>query len=103
MALRRRAGARPPRRTGTRTGRAGGGVPAARGVPPAAHAGALHRTGRQAEALGVYRALHRTLVGELGVDPGPAVREAHAEVLRGPFGALRPPVPRADHRFADGA
>lgn len=64
---------------------------------------ALHRTGRQAEALGVYRALHRTLVGELGVDPGPAVREAHAEVLRGPFGALRPPVPRADHRFADGA
>ncbi|MEW2556833.1 hypothetical protein AB0957_34580 [Streptomyces zhihengii] len=27
----------------------------------------------------MYRALHRTLVGELGVDPGPAVREAHAE------------------------
>ncbi|MDF3300643.1 AfsR/SARP family transcriptional regulator [Streptomyces tropicalis] len=45
---------------------------------------ALHRTGRRAEALAVHRDLRARLVGELGVEPGPAVREAHLEVLRGP-------------------
>ncbi|MFG2607561.1 BTAD domain-containing putative transcriptional regulator [Streptomyces sp. NPDC048514] len=44
---------------------------------------ALHRTGRQAEALAVHRDLRARLVEELGVEPGPAVRAAHAEVLRG--------------------
>ncbi|MFG3207262.1 BTAD domain-containing putative transcriptional regulator [Streptomyces sp. NPDC048192] len=44
---------------------------------------ALHRTGRQAEALAVHRDLRARLVEELGVEPGPAVREAHVEVLRG--------------------
>ncbi|MEV6839234.1 BTAD domain-containing putative transcriptional regulator [Streptomyces sp. NPDC051133] len=44
---------------------------------------ALHRTGRQAEALAVHRDLRARLVGELGIEPGPAVREAHVEVLRG--------------------
>ncbi|MFF0086044.1 BTAD domain-containing putative transcriptional regulator [Streptomyces canus] len=44
---------------------------------------ALHRTGRQAEALAVHRDLRTRLVEELGVEPGPAVREAHVEVLRG--------------------
>ncbi|MFF0014453.1 BTAD domain-containing putative transcriptional regulator [Streptomyces sp. NPDC005374] len=44
---------------------------------------ALHRTGRQAEALAVHRDLRNRLVEELGVEPGPAVREAHVEVLRG--------------------
>ncbi|MGA5040125.1 BTAD domain-containing putative transcriptional regulator [Streptomyces capoamus] len=44
---------------------------------------ALHRTGRQAEALAVHRDLRARLVDELGVEPGPAVREAHVEVLRG--------------------
>ncbi len=43
---------------------------------------ALHRTGRQAEALAVHRDLRARLVEELGVEPGPAVREAHLEVLR---------------------
>lgn len=51
----------------------------------------LHRTGRQAEALHVYRSLRRTLVEELGVDPGPAVRQAHEEVLRGPAVDAPPP------------
>lgn len=49
----------------------------------------LHRTGRQAEALAVHQRLRRTLVEELGVDPGPAVQEAHREILR-------EPTPRAD-------
>ncbi|MET7381593.1 BTAD domain-containing putative transcriptional regulator [Streptomyces sp. NPDC005526] len=62
---------------------------------------ALHRTGRQAEALAVHRDLRARLVGELGVEPGPAVREAHLEVLRGP--ATTPvsvpgsPEPAPDH------
>ncbi|WP_445081961.1 BTAD domain-containing putative transcriptional regulator [Streptomyces ipomoeae] len=43
---------------------------------------ALHRTGRQAEALAVHRDLRARLLDELGVEPGPAVREAHLEVLR---------------------
>ncbi|MFF7281606.1 BTAD domain-containing putative transcriptional regulator [Streptomyces griseorubiginosus] len=44
---------------------------------------ALHRTGRQAEALAVHRDLRTRLIEELGVEPGPAVRAAHVEVLRG--------------------
>ncbi|MFJ7152227.1 BTAD domain-containing putative transcriptional regulator [Streptomyces sp. NPDC100445] len=50
---------------------------------------ALHRTGRQAEALAVHRDLRARLVGELGVEPGHAVRAAHVEVLRGGDGARR--------------
>ncbi|WP_037661177.1 BTAD domain-containing putative transcriptional regulator, partial [Streptomyces aurantiacus] len=42
----------------------------------------LHRTGRQAEALAVHRALRRRLVDELGVEPGEAIREAHGHILR---------------------
>ncbi|MFG3289852.1 BTAD domain-containing putative transcriptional regulator [Streptomyces sp. NPDC048179] len=44
---------------------------------------ALHRTGRQAEALAVHRDLRDRLREELGIEPGAAVREAHVEVLRG--------------------
>ncbi|MEU6088285.1 BTAD domain-containing putative transcriptional regulator [Streptomyces sp. NPDC047085] len=43
---------------------------------------ALHRTGRQAEALAVHRDLRTRLIEELGIEPGPAVRDAHIEVLR---------------------
>ncbi|MET7457469.1 BTAD domain-containing putative transcriptional regulator [Streptomyces sp. NPDC005574] len=43
---------------------------------------ALHRTGRQAEALAVHRDLRNRLVEELGIEPGPTVRQAHVEVLR---------------------
>ncbi|MGW0597356.1 BTAD domain-containing putative transcriptional regulator [Streptomyces sp. NPDC002776] len=45
---------------------------------------ALHRSGRQAEALAVHRDLRHRLVEELGVEPGVAVRGAHLEVLREP-------------------
>ncbi|MEU6071165.1 BTAD domain-containing putative transcriptional regulator [Streptomyces sp. NPDC047082] len=44
---------------------------------------ALHRTGRQAEALAVHRDLRTRLVEELGIEPGPTIRAAHIEVLRG--------------------
>ena len=44
---------------------------------------ALHRTGRQPEALAVHRDLRNRLIEELGIEPGAGVREAHVEVLRG--------------------
>ncbi|MGW1892083.1 BTAD domain-containing putative transcriptional regulator [Streptomyces sp. NPDC002004] len=47
----------------------------------------LHQAGRQAEALAVHRELRRTLIEELGVEPGPAVREAHRLILAGPVSA----------------
>ncbi|MEV5343709.1 BTAD domain-containing putative transcriptional regulator [Streptomyces sp. NPDC052676] len=43
----------------------------------------LGRTDRRAEALAHFRSLRRSLVEELGVEPGPAVQEAHLEVVRG--------------------
>ncbi|AGL14109.1 BTAD domain-containing putative transcriptional regulator [Actinoplanes sp. N902-109] len=44
---------------------------------------ALHRTGRRTEALEVFRAARRTLLTELGVEPGPALTELHQRVLTG--------------------
>ncbi len=43
---------------------------------------ALYRAGRQAEALDVYRATRRHLVDELGLEPGPALHELEARILR---------------------
>ncbi len=42
----------------------------------------LYRSGRQADALGVYRRLRRTLKGELAIEPGPPLRELEAAILR---------------------
>lgn len=42
---------------------------------------ALHRSGRQADALAVYQETRTRLVEELGVEPGPGLREAEREVL----------------------
>ena len=43
---------------------------------------ALYRTGRQSDALAVYRAARRHLVEELGLDPSPALRRLELAVLR---------------------
>lgn len=43
---------------------------------------ALYRCGRQAEALEVYQAARRSLVEELGIDPGSALRELEQAILR---------------------
>src|SRR5579859_6549121 len=42
---------------------------------------ALYRSGRQAEALEVFRGTRRTLVAELGVEPGHELRQLHEQIL----------------------
>jgi DNA-binding SARP family transcriptional activator len=42
---------------------------------------ALYRAGRQAEALEAYRAARRTLLAELGIEPGRALRELEHAIL----------------------
>ncbi|GAA1346917.1 AfsR/SARP family transcriptional regulator [Saccharothrix algeriensis] len=44
---------------------------------------ALHWTGRQAEALELFHRTRERLADELGVDPGPELREAYRTVLAG--------------------
>ena len=43
---------------------------------------ALYRSGRQADALDVYQEVRRALIDELGVEPGPALRELQHAILR---------------------
>jgi YVTN family beta-propeller protein len=45
------------------------------------HMLALYRCGRQADALAAYRAARRSLVDELGLEPGPELRRLEAAVL----------------------
>jgi DNA-binding SARP family transcriptional activator len=42
---------------------------------------ALYRCGRQGEALAAFADARRELAGQLGVDPGPALRRLHEQVL----------------------
>jgi DNA-binding SARP family transcriptional activator/Tfp pilus assembly protein PilF len=44
---------------------------------------ALARGGRQAEALAAYRSARRVLVGELGIEPGPELRDLQERILAG--------------------
>ena len=43
---------------------------------------ALYRSGRQAEALQAYQSARRTLVDELGIEPGPDLQRLNASILR---------------------
>ncbi len=53
---------------------------------------ALYRAGRQADALEAYGRARRTLVDDLGIEPGPELRELEARVLRR-APVLDPPAP----------
>lgn len=44
---------------------------------------ALYRSGQQAGALAAYRQVSEMLADELGIDPAPALRELHEQILRG--------------------
>ncbi|MGW4438694.1 BTAD domain-containing putative transcriptional regulator [Streptomyces sp. NPDC004596] len=69
---------------------------------------ALYRAGRAADALARYQDIRRRLAHELGVDPGPGLRDLHRRILANdpalslpepsphasPAGGAPPPVPR---------
>lgn len=63
---------------------------------------ALYRSGRQAEALEVYRATRRRLVDELGIEPSASLRQLHSAILDQdpalqPGGSAESASPRAQH------
>lgn len=43
---------------------------------------ALYRSGRQADALALYRDTHQLFIGELGIEPGKQLRELQQAILR---------------------
>jgi DNA-binding SARP family transcriptional activator len=59
---------------------------------------ALYRSGRQAQALEVYRDGRELLVEELGLEPSPLLRGVHASILRQEKFALgRGAIPEVEH------
>ncbi|WP_191305707.1 AfsR/SARP family transcriptional regulator [Lentzea cavernae] len=52
---------------------------------------ALYREGRQAEALEQFHEVRALLNDELGLEPGPDLREVHAQILRGELTVQRRP------------
>jgi DNA-binding SARP family transcriptional activator len=56
---------------------------------------ALYRSGQQAAALAAYRHARRQLIDELGIEPGPGLRDLNQRILRSDPGLLPAPLPVA--------
>ena len=61
---------------------------------------AVYRAGRQGEALEAYRSARRALAQELGVEPGPELRDLHERMLAGDAALLIPEHPETAARTA---
>ncbi len=59
---------------------------------------ALYRSGRQADALEVYRSARRVLAEELGLEPSPALQELEQAILRQEPGLAAPQAPASSTR-----
>jgi DNA-binding SARP family transcriptional activator/pimeloyl-ACP methyl ester carboxylesterase len=57
---------------------------------------ALYRTGRQADALRAYRELRSTLIDQLGIEPGPELRDLETQILRQDSALEYRPAQQAD-------
>jgi DNA-binding SARP family transcriptional activator/tetratricopeptide (TPR) repeat protein len=59
---------------------------------------ALYRDGRRADALAAYQNARHVLVSELGLEPGPDLRDLHQRILSADPALLLPRDPAADAR-----
>ena len=65
---------------------------------------ALYRAGRQSEAMEAYRAAHRTLLAEIGGEPGLELRELQEGILRQDAALeARPPTPELPRQLEGGS
>ncbi|MFG1709991.1 BTAD domain-containing putative transcriptional regulator [Nonomuraea sp. M3C6] len=55
---------------------------------------AQYRAGRRAEALRTYQETRRYLLEQIGLEPGPALRQLHEQILRDESALMRPPAHR---------
>jgi len=60
------------------------------------HMLALYRAGRQAYALEAYRVARQTLLDDLGLEPGPELRELEQAILRQDESLTRRPLPESN-------